>query len=220
MATRFYLASSGTAAASPAVAGAWEQSASIFVRMPTSTTKQNTALTDFTDAFGPASTGQTCWCQWISDTLDVDQSIASATADIVVRGAEAAASNNLYLAFNVRVISGDGSTVRGTLAHKGTNTGGSEYGTATRTRIWAAVPLSTVNALAGDRICIEIGFHGESPIAGASGTLRFGDPTAGTDHALTTNLPNDDVPWFEISQTLTFGTPSAGGTTSQVVLFF
>ena len=203
MATRLYLPSSGTAASSPAVASAWERSASVFFRAPTFTAKRDTALADSSDTFGSTSTSQTAVAQWVSPPLDVDQTI-SGTASIVVRGSENAGTANLYLAFGLRVMVGDTSTERGVLLFNGTETGGTEYGTGTRTRIWSAVSLSSVNALAGDRLVVEIGWHGLLPDAGAAGVLRFGDPVAVADHALTSNVPTDLVPWVELSQTVTF----------------
>jgi len=193
----------------------WERQVSLFARYPTLTTKANTALTDFADAFGSTSSSQSLWLMWVSDTLDVDQTITG-TSSIVVRGLEAAAADDLHLAYALRVMQGDTTTERGTLITQGATA--TEFTTSAQTRIFSAQALSSVAALAGDRIAIDIGFHGLTPQSGATGTLRFGDPTGTADFALTSGLTTDLCPWVELSQTLTFGTPAAGS--SKFFAFF
>ena len=208
MVTRLYLPSSGSAPITPAVSGAWEETVSGFFRAPTSTAHANTSLTSFGAYTTTQATQQSVWAQWISEPLNVDQTI-SGTLDIVCRGSEGATGDNTYLAVGVRVLSGDGGTVRGTLLFQGTGTGGAEFGTALRTRIWSALSLASVNALAGDRIVVEIGQHAASPGVAPTGTMRFGDPTGTADFALTSNLTTDLVSWLELSQTITFGVPNS-----------
>lgn len=203
MATRFKLGNSGTAPCSPSVGSSWENTVPSFARFPAYTVNQGGALADVTELFIGTVTGQTCWRQWVSRPLDSDQTI-SGTASIVLRGKENNGADNLFLAFGIRVMIGDTSTTRGAVLFNGTNTGGSEYSTANQTRIWNAVAVNTVNALKGDRIVIEAGMHGQSPGAGAQGTLRFGDPIGTADFALTTGLATDLVSWLELSTTLTF----------------
>ncbi len=202
MPTRFYLPISGAAAQSPAVDAAWEGSRTGFARYPARTTKSNTALTDLAGQFPSISTQQICWGQWVSDTLAVDQTI-SGTVSIVVRGLEAAAGVDGHLAYSIRVIKPDG-TARGTLLLHHTQT--TEFTTSAETRIGNAQAVTTVAALAGDRIVIEIGVHGVTPLTGTDATLRFGDPTGTADFALTSGLTTDLVPWVELSAALILGT--------------
>lgn len=206
MATRLYFPSSGTAAASFSFDSQWENTQD-GTSAPTSTTKTNTSLTDFAFVFHSSSTGQQLWRQFISDTLDSDQTIAG-TFSIVVRCLENNSSNDAHLAFTVRAISPSG-TVRGTLVSNMTTS--TEYGTTASTRIFSGLSVSSTACLAGDRLVIEIGSHGVTPATSTTNVLRFGDPTATSDFALTANLTTDLVPWCEFSQNITFGDPAPTG---------
>jgi len=208
MATRFYFPASGSAAISPAVDSMWDESVSGFFRAPLVTTPSDTALASFGAYTTTQATQQSCWAQFVSDTLDVAQTITTPNIDAICRGSEGATGDNTYFAFTIRVLTRDGGSVRGTIKQQGTNTGGSEFGTAMRTRIWDNLTGSTVNAEAGDRIVIEIGQHAQAPTVAPSGTMRFGDPTASSDFALTTNLTTDLRTWIEFTAVnLTFGSP-------------
>jgi hypothetical protein len=209
MATRLYLPTSGTPGSTPTVATTWEQSIAAFTRFPMSTAKADSALTDYASLHGSTSTSQTLWHQWISDTLDVDQTI-SGTLSMVVRCLEGALQEDQHLAFTARVMIGDTSTGRGVLLQ--VHATSTEFPTVTpATRIHDTLAITTVNALAGDRICMEISTHGVTPGNLTANTLRFGDPTATADFALTAGLTTDLVPWMELSANLTFGAPPAGG---------
>lgn len=211
MVSRLKFRSSGTAPAAPAADSNWEQLVSIWARFPSTTLNSGTALTDFSDAFGSTSTSDTGWSQFITEQLSGDQSI-SGTCDIVLLCNESAASANLYLALIVWVMKPDG-TARGTLKVQTTNTGGTEMGTARRTRIWSGLSLNTVNALDGDRIVIELGARGLTPASGSTGMLRWGDPVGASDLALTSGIAGEtEVPWIEFSQTLVFASaaPASG----------
>ena len=218
MATRFYLPLSGAAPTSPTVSTMWDGNCSAFARYMAVTTKVNSALANVVALFGFTGTRQICWHQWVSDTLDVDQTI-SGTMSAVVRGLENATNADLHLAVSIRVLQGDTSTLRGVLRNQGATV--TEYVTTAATRIHNALAVTSVNALAGDRIAIEVGFHGLTPAPGATGTLRFGDPTGTADFALTSGLTTDLCPWVQLSANITFGTPGGGATTkdSQVIFF-
>jgi hypothetical protein len=203
-----YLPSSGTAPTSPTQRADWERAFSGAVFLPLVTTKSNTALTDLAGLHGGTNTGQSRWASFVSDTLDSNQTITG-TFSMVVRGLEASLAEDAHLAFMLRVMQGDTSTERGLLASVMATT--TEFTTSAQTRIHNAVAVSSVSALAGDRLCLEVGIHAVTPANAANITLRFGDPTATGDFALTSGLTTDLVPWAELSQTLTFGTPSAGG---------
>lgn len=210
MATRFYLPASGTSPlASQAVDSTWEGSASTFFRAPLGTSKTNTALTNFAAVFGSTATRQDCWAQWASEPLSRCHRFTTAdTISMVVRGLEDNAAVDGHLAYVVRVVSGDGSVVRGTLAtYMATST---ELTTSALTRIHNARAFAgSVIAFAGDRIVVEIGSHGVTPSTSYNLTWRFGDPTGTSDFALTAGLTTDLCPWVEFSQTLSFGSISA-----------
>lgn len=209
MATRLYLPTSGTAGSSPTVDANWERSIAAFSRHPMSTTKTNTALTTYTALFGATTTTQTCWKQWVSDTLDVDQTITGTMSMVIGKCAETTTNGDAHLAFSLRVMQGDTSTARGTLLLFHNTSTEFPLVAAAATRIHSARALTSVAALAGDRIVCEIGIHAVTP-ANENMQLRFGDPTATADFALTAALTTDLDPWLELSQNITFGTAAAG----------
>lgn len=209
MATRLYLPTSGAAGSSPTVSAGWGRQIAAFARFPMATAKANTALTTYTALFGATTTSGTLWHQWVSDTLNVDQTITGTVSMVVGKCAETTANGDASLAFVLRTMIGDTSSVRGTnLSFLATDT---EFPlvAAAATRIHSARALTSVAALAGDRLCMEIGIWGVTP-TNENMQLRFGDPTATADFALTAALTTDLDPWVELSQTITFGAVAAG----------
>ena len=216
MATRFYLPSSG---ASPLnslpVSIEWESSGADFFRAPLLTAKSNSALADFVATFPNSTTQQMCWAQWVTDPMVSGYSFTPAdTIKLVVRGLEGGLLVDGYLACMVRVVNGNGSVDRGTVdAWMGTNT--VEFALSAATRIHNVSLAGAVNAQAGDRIVVEFGMYGATPSTAYNATLRFGDPSATADFALTHALTTDLCPWIELSPTLTFAPADAlfaGGT--------
>jgi hypothetical protein len=197
------MASGGSPPISPAVDSGWERPATTFFQAPAVRTKSNTALTNFAAFFGSTSTSQTCWAQFISDPLVGDQTVAG-TVSIVVRGLEGSTSNDVHLAFVLRIVTPAGAT-RGILRTQ--LAAATEFTTSAQTRIFSALALTDVNALHGDYVVMEVGLHGVTPANSTTNTLRFGDPTGVADFALTSGLTTDLVPWFELSQNLVFTSP-------------
>jgi len=216
VATRFYLPSSGTSPLdSLAVAGGWGGAGANFLRLPTSITKSDTAGVNLIGRIPSAETYSLCHAQFISAPLATAHDFtAEETASMVVSVQETSGSSNAFLAAVVRVVSGDGSTVRGTILDLRTDSGGVEWTTAYRTRIWGSLPLAVVSASAGDRIVIELGAYCLLPTVYTSDlgmTLR--DVVATADFALTSNLSTLLCPWVELSPTLSFSggeVPPAG----------
>jgi hypothetical protein len=210
MATRFYLPTGGTPGSTPTPDAAWERSIAAASTWPMPTTKSNTALTTYISLFGATTTSQTRWHSWVSDTLDSNQTISGTMSMVIGKCAETSTSGDAHLAFSARVMQGDTSSVRGTLLLYHATSTEFPLTASAATRIHNARAITTVNALAGDRIMIDIGIHGVTP-ANENMQMRFGDPTASADFALTSGLTTDLDPWWELSTTLTFGTPAAGG---------
>lgn len=202
MATRFYLPSSGTSPLpSLAVHNVWGSLGATFFRAPTATIKaQNSALTDFTNTFPSTTTQYMCLAQWVSAPIEAHDFTVDETVKLVVRGAESGLTADASPYISVRVVGGDGTTVRGEI---GGGYGSSEFVVAAETRIKDTV-LSAVSAQAGDRIVIELGARGLTPSIDYTWTERFGDPASVGDFALTDNLTTDLCPWVELSPTLTF----------------
>lgn len=208
MATRLYLQSSGTAAiSSPAIAdGGWERNRSDYFLSTMKTTKQNTALTTKSARFGATTTSQTRIATFVSDTLSTNQTISGTFSLVIGKCAETSAYGDAHLAYALRVVDGTTGAHKATLAKlMGTSTEFPLIASAA-TRIVNAAAITTYNAVAGDRLVLEVGIHGVTP-ENETMQMRFGDPTATSDFALTAQLTTDLVPWAQISVDLTFGDP-------------
>ena len=216
MATRLYLPISGTAPLSAlAVDANWELTTGL-VRRPCFPTKQNTALTTDARTWPATTTQQWAWIQYQSDPLAAAHSWTTAdTVSMVIGkcGEPAAATADTHLAYVVRVVSGDGASIRGVIGlYHATSTEFPDVASAA-TRIHSARVNGAANfsSQIGDRIIIEIGLHGVTPAA-VSVQMRFGDPSGTADFALTAALTTDLDPWVELSRTVTFLIPSGSGT--------
>lgn len=210
MATRLYLQSTGAAPFDPAFGdGAWERNSGAYVARNMATAKANTALTTLSAVFGSTSTSQTRYAMFVSDTLDVDQALAGNFSLVIGKCAETTTNGDAHLAHALRVTDGAGAHKATLHTRMATSTEFPLVASAA-TRIQAAAAITGFSALAGDRLVLEIGIHGVTP-ANETMQLRIGDPTAVADFALTAALTTDLVPWAELSQNITFGTPAAGG---------
>jgi hypothetical protein len=148
--------------------------------------------------------------QWISSPLDVNQNIGGGGATFrgQMRMNESSGSLDARVQCIVYVIQSDLTTVRGTLLAMDASGLSHEFNTSLRN---ISIPLggsaatTTVNALAGDRIVVEIGFRQHATFS-ANGVMSTRDD-AGTDLAVdeTTTTAND--PWVEFSDNITFATP-------------
>ena len=208
MATRLYLQSSGTAPiSSPAIAnGGWERNRSDYFLSTMKTTKQNTALVTKSAVFGATTTSQTRIATFVSDTLSTNQTISGTFSLVIGKCAETSAYGDAHLAYALRVVDGTTGAHKATLATlMGTSTEFPLIASAA-TRIVKAAAITTYSASAGDRLVLEVGIHGVTP-ENQTMQMRFGDPTATSDFALTAGLTTDLVPWAEISANLTFGDP-------------
>jgi hypothetical protein len=208
VATRFYLQSTGSAPFDPSIAdGGWERNHGSYAARNMSTTKQNTALTTVSGVFGATNTSQTRYHTFVSDTLNVAQTISGTFSIVIGKCAETTLSGDAFLAYTLRVVTGSG-THRATLASVMASTG-AEFPVIANaaTRLQGATSISSFAAAAGDRIVLEVGIHGVTP-ANETMQMRFGDPTGTADFAFSAALTTDLCPWGEISSTITFGTPT------------
>ncbi len=210
MATRLYLQSTGTAPFDPARAdGGWERNHGSYAARNMSTSKANSALTTVSGVFGGTTTSQTRYHTFVSDTLDAAQTISGTFSLVVGKCAETTTSGDAHLAYALRVVTGSG-THRATLATVMATSTEFPLIASAATRIHNATAITSFAAAAGDRLVLEIGIHGVTP-ANEVMQMRFGDPTATGDFALTSGLTTDLDPWGELSQTVTFGTPAVTG---------
>jgi hypothetical protein len=210
MATTLYLPSSGSPPlASLAVNTNWERTNGL-VRLPCFTAKQNTSLATTTMAWPGTTTVQWCWWQFQSEQLLAahDWTTADTVSMVIGKCSQTTTSGDTHLAYVVRVVSEDGSVIRGVIGlYHATST---EYPlvAAAATRIHSArvTGATTFSSEIGDRIIVEIGLHGFTPTA-TNITMRIGDPSATGDFALTAGLTTDLCPWVRLSRTVTFGVP-------------
>jgi hypothetical protein len=212
MATRFYLASSGTAAASPAFSAAWGATSQA-VRLPASTAKTNTSVVDTANiSTESADLINVLVAQFVSaETFGAAGTVGGGTLSAVVAARQNATGVDAWLQIIATVVSGDGSTVRGTLYAGSTHTAPSatvgaqneEFTTSTieASRIWDSVPVSSVSVQEGDRIILEVGYRCDSD-AIRNARLTIGDAIATSDHDLVSGTSTALVPWVEFSTDL------------------
>lgn len=206
MPTRLYLQSTSIGAVNPAIAdGGWERDHGSYASRIMATTKANTALTTVSGVFGATTTSQTRWHTFVSDTLDVNQTISGNFTLVVGKCGETSLSGDAHLAHALRVVTGAG-VHRATLHTRMATSTEFPLIASAATRIQASAAMTSFSASAGDRLVLEIGVHGVTP-ANEVMQMRFGDPTATSDFALTDGLTTDLCPWAELSGTVTFGTP-------------
>ncbi|MGH6879274.1 hypothetical protein [Hypericibacter sp.] len=220
MATRFYLPSTGDAAVNPAFDAGWGSLDP--VNPPTrkrmviarANTNMNTQTKGQNATVALPGTVDCLHRQYVSDPLQA-QAIAG-TVKGQVRCQQGAATNDFRAQMLVKVVSSDGLTLRGILLAFDASGLTSEFSTSLRNRAFPLAwttpgdALSNVNALAGDRLAIELGVRAHL----ADGTMRTFALRLG-DNQLT-DLPEDETsssdfnPWIEFSQTLLFQAPGAG----------
>lgn len=215
MATRFYLPASGTCPITPTPDTAWDTTTG-FGSYPTDTTKTNTAL-----ANGTTRTSTVVLVLenrldrvYVSTQQLAGQTITAGTFSGVVLCEESSGGADAWWQVIIRVVSSDGSVVRGTLYAGSTATSPSattgaengEMGAASfQSRIKNALPTTSVTALSGDRIQIELGARWIPSSTSRTFFIGYGDPTGTADAALTAALSTNRDPWVELSNTLTFG---------------
>ena len=209
MATRFYLPSSGTPPlASLGGRSDWEQTTGL-VRLPTKTSKQNTALTSSNRTWPSTATQQWAWYQFQSEQLLSAYSWTTADTVSMVLGklAETSTGGDTHLAYIIRVVSADGTIERGVIGlyHATSTEFALTASAATRIHSARTDGATAFNSQIGDRIIIEIGVHGVTPAA-ESIQMRVGDPTATADFALTAALTTDLCSWVELSRNVSLGT--------------
>ena len=222
MASRFYFPSSGSAPITPAIDAAWDHSIPNFARYPTGTSKDSTSMADIalTTNDDMLAEGH-CHGQWISGPITA-QTITAQTIEFQMRAKEDHYRVNARFYICVRVVSNDGSSVRGTLLSLVYDN--LEFDSVyVENRRYTATSTQVVTQ-ANDRIVIEIGHYAE-PDSGVGGNhnckIRVGD-SSGTDLPEDDTDQNDYNPWFEFPNDITFAaagvtvTPAAASAVGSV----
>lgn len=206
--TKLYFPSTGSAAIARTPSADWEDTTTVFsVARPLKTTPSGTAMTTLSIAadLSGALVEDVLFYQGISLPLNGDQTISAQTIRLAVRGDEFLITDDLFLAVGARVVSNDGTAVRGTLF--AVTLDNTELATSLTDRYFT-VTSSSVSALSGDRIVVEFGVHGGVLTTHVS-DLRVGDAAASDlpfDDATTTDLN----PYIQFSQTLLFSGEGGG----------
>lgn len=172
--------------------------------------KAGTAITAFRAASGYTSTaGQDVLVgQYISPAIAA-QTITG-TVKMQMQMSNPSLSNDLRSQLIVRVVSQDGTTVRGTLYAGDTGSMTDEWGSSYANDTFpqatiSPVSMSSVTAVDGDRICVEFGYRSHTgTLTGGDVRVRLGDTGASGD------LPDESVqtaatyaPWIEFSNAIT-----------------
>ena len=206
MATRFYLASTGSAPVSPAYHSYWSKTGQA-VRRPCGTTGGGTALTDFTTTETFATQETILVAQFVSDQMPAQTISAGTELRTVLSAHEGATAAGAYLLVLVRVMNSAGTVERDILW-----TGiGMSLTTAAKTYTQLGTYGSNLSVSNNDRVVIEFGWDAQNTVTSSqSATLRFGD--TGTDYAYTSGLTSViRRPWLEVGGDL-FAVPAYAGT--------
>jgi len=210
MATRFYFTTqNGISIPFVTLDASWEGTNPGF-RAGLSSRRQGSFF--YETNFGETSTSTTydaeVW-QFVSKPLAA-QTITG-TVKAIMRCKESNAAADMRSQMVIRVVSGDGGTVRGTLLAHDTSALSNEWDATALTNRkfplnWsgAGATLTSVAAQAGDRIVVEVGYRAHN----SSGTQYYGYIEAG-DAASTDCAENETDtlqynPWVKFSQNLLF----------------
>lgn len=228
MTTRLYLPSSGTAPISVAMDTVWDTTALVTPR-PTSTTKGTSAFTEISAVETSTSTSHDiAFGQYISPPLSA-QTI-SGTLQARVRSRQSDVDANARSQFVARVVSNDGSVVRGTLIGSSTTTAAvnqwgvassiTEARTARYPRLSASSTVTSVVCEDGDRLVFEFGVRAINTVSTPyTYAVEFGENSPNDLPANETDT-SQAAPWIEFSGDLLFKAASTGinliGTWTQV----
>lgn len=206
--TRLHVAGTTAADISPAYDAEWDAESSAVLRRAMSVAGFNEArvgsgFLSFNNVT-PGTNGDVIVFQFVSDAIAPGP--IAGTFKGQMQALENNAANDARAQIIVRVVSNDGSVVRGTLYGPDTAALSSEFATGTAANRQfprgGAVSLSPVSAQANDRIVIEVGARTHQ-----SATLRVQLFAGGTN--ANTDLPENETetgtsykPWFEFSEDL------------------
>jgi len=183
---RKYFRSSGSAPVNPGFGSPWDAAnPGIFYQMVDDPT--NSPMTTMSSSVSNiAGTKQNGCVGWVSNPISTD-ALLDGTLAFRMRAREGSATNDAFLAVQVLVISGDGTTIRGQLFY---GVAGAEL-TTTLTATDIQGSMDAVEALAGDRLVVLAGFHITNPsLAANTNELQMGDLASASDLALGSQLAN------------------------------
>jgi len=202
--TRFYLPSSGAAPISPNYSAKWDGEADDFARGPAEVSKQNSVMTTRSlDGNGDTSDTDYIYGQWVSKPI-VAQTISAQTITLQVRASEENARCNQVVSISIRIVSNDGSVVRGTINESRDDL---ELSVGTLLSREHTFTSTQVVAQDDDRIVIEIGTGG-NPSTGSGGNSHDADMSYGDDSATDIKRGTNQIaaynPWVEFDSIIEF----------------
>ncbi len=213
MATRFYFSSTAPTPLAVAADAAWE-AATPAIAGAVSTSKDASATTNFAAGLPGGAGEDGIVGQFASPPLAAQEISGTVKGQFLCL--EEADGLGLYAQCVIRVVSANGSVVRGTLLAAHAEALSSEWsglGARNRKTPLAAISpanLTPVTAQEGDRLVIEVGFRQDIEVTGADGFIRFG--AAGSDLAENETSSSGD-PWMEFSGDIAFGAEAAPAST-------
>mgnify|MGYP001058947349 CR=1 FL=1 len=206
MPTRFYYPGSAIPAppATPAYSSAWEKTSDA-ARRYLSVSKLNTVSAAYTEVYENVSSApyDVLIRQYISDRLAA-QTI-SGTVKGQARWYESNAAADFCVALVIKVVSGDGSTVRGTLLEYFPSSLASEFATTATNRYTPPeTALNPVQAQEGDRIVIEIGLRSFNTVTTTYYGRFYTNDTSSIDLPEDETTTSDYASWIEFSADIDF----------------
>lgn len=212
MSTRFFIHANLNAPISPVFSSVWDETSAANPRTM-NTNNIDTTFSNLSAAEVTASSTNArdiCARQCISDPIIGSRPI-SGTLKGQILMSESSTNANMLPQVVLRVISGDGTIVRGTLYAGDTRTTNVDElpTTLTNQQIPGAgispVTLTQVDALDGDRIVAEIGARLNNTTSTTyTVTFRIGHSTTAADLSEGGSETTDLNPWIELSEDINF----------------
>jgi hypothetical protein len=201
--SRFYLNATLAAPISPSFASGWESTTSAVRRMMgrpslAVSTKTNLGLAETSTS----GTFDRLIYQFVSEPLGLASTISGPLTGLI-RATESSTSADFRSQMVVKVVSGDGTTLRGTVIDFNASALSNEWPTTSASRAFPVLTtaVTPVDAQAGDRIVVEVGYRAHNTSSTSfTGTLRAGHTVGGTDFTATAETA-DNNPWIDISAT-------------------
>lgn len=206
MVTRFYFPLSTGSPMSPTQDGGWNYTSEL-TRGWLAHVKGSSAITIGTQV-GPwtATAGQKAVDRiFVSDPLFGDQTISGTCKGYLMVREYATTDNADQILIKLYVLQPDGSTIRGTCLTLGSYGPTAEFINNVTHRNKAMAngdTITSVNAISGDRIVLEIGYSNSTAGTTPEASAKWGENA--TDCAENETGTTDAAGWFELSATLTF----------------
>lgn len=208
--TRFYLSSTPWTLNTPGFHAGWEHTGEAVRRRAVPGAKSSTAFENLaaSESVSSGARRDVLIAQYVSPPLAGTGTLSGAVWGLI-RCAQSATGGLIRSQICIKVVSGDGSTVRGTVYNFDDGGAGTEWSTGAQGAEYfprSGIEVALTSSVAwqdGDRIVIEVGYGAENDNTTThTGTIHGGD-NAGSDHAgedETTELN----PWIELTQNLPF----------------